>query len=51
MSEEVAVCYSYNVRRMEEEARRKALEKEERERRERQKKNRPAERERGLVRA
>jgi len=36
---------------MEEEARRKALEKEERERRERQKKNRPAERERGLVRA
>ncbi|MBA2535120.1 MAG: hypothetical protein H0V21_08915 [Rubrobacter sp.] len=45
------MCYSYRDRRMEEEARTKAWEKEERERRKQEKKRRPAERERGLVRA
>ena len=49
MNEEAALCYSYRQRRMEEDARRKAWEREERERREKQK--RQAERERGLVRA
>ena len=44
------MCYSYKDSRMEEEARRKAWEKEQRERRE-QKKERPAEKERRLVKA
>ncbi|CAN5850391.1 hypothetical protein BH18ACT11_BH18ACT11_24870 [soil metagenome] len=45
------MCYSYRDRRMEEEARRKAWTKEERERRGQKVKDRPGERERGLVRA
>ena len=47
------MCYSYRDRQMEEEARRKLWEKEERKRREQQKPNkeRPAEKDRELVRA
>ena len=44
------MCYSYKDRRMEEEARRKLWEKEERKRRE-QKQERPAKKDRELVRA